>query len=219
MTSDLDQMFHNSAIFNCASYPGPSMKAFQDNPDSELTEALRRGDKGAFEVLFRRYWRQAHCFVKGRVFSNEEAKEIVQEVFTDIWHNRGDREIETFRTYLFTALKYKTIKYIRNLINHKKYWSHYSVFIPKHTNQTQLDINYDLLAEALEQGMERLPEKTKTVFKLNRLQGKSLPEISKALNLSEKAIQYHLTKSLKELRLHLKDYITPLVAIICPVLF
>lgn len=195
------------------------MKAFQDNTDSELTEALRRGDKGAFEVLFLRYWRQAHCFVKGRVFSNEEAKEIVQEVFTDIWHNRGNRQIESFRPYLFTALKYKTIKYIRNLINHKKYWSHYSVFIPKYTNQTQLDINYDLLAEALEQGMERLPEKTKTVFKLNRLQGKSLPEISKALNLSEKAIQYHLTKSLKELRLHLKDYITLLVAIICPGLF
>jgi RNA polymerase sigma-70 factor (ECF subfamily) len=93
------------------------------------------------------------------------------------------------------------------------------VFIPKSANQTQLDIDYDLLADALEQGMERLPEKTKAVFMLNRLQGKSLPEISKALNLSEKAIQYHLTKSLKELRLHLKDYITPLITIICSGLF
>lgn len=195
------------------------MKAFYNNTDAELTEALRRGEKGAFEVLFLRYWRQAHCFVKGRVFSNEEAKEIVQEVFTDIWHNRSDRQIENFRSYLFTALKYKTIKHIRSLINHKKYWNHYSVFIPKFANQTQLDIDYDLLADALEQGMERLPEKTKTVFKLNKLQGKSLPEISKALNLSEKAIQYHLTKSLKELRLHLKDYITTLVAIICSGLF
>lgn len=195
------------------------MKAFHNNTDAELTEALRRGDKGAFEVLFLRYWRQAHCFVKGRVFSNEEAKEIVQEVFTDIWHNRGDRQIENFKTYLFKALKYKTIKHIRSLINHKKYWNHYSVFIPKSTNQTQLDIDYDLLADALEQGMERLPEKTKTVFKLNKLQGKSLLEISKALNLSEKAIQYHLTKSLKELRLHLKDYISPLIAIIYSGLF
>ncbi len=196
-----------------------AMKAFHNNTDAELTEALRGGDKGAFEVLFLRYWRQAHCFVKGRVFSNEEAKEIVQEVFTDIWHNRGDRQIESFRTYLFTALKYRTIKYIRGLINHEKYWNHYSVFVPKSTNQTQRDIDYNLLADVLEQGMERLPEKTKTVFMLNRLQGKSLPEISKALNLSEKAIQYHLTKSLKQLRLHLKDYITPLVTIICSGLF
>jgi RNA polymerase sigma-70 factor (family 1) len=188
--------------------------AFHNNTDSELTEALRRGEKGAFEVLFLRYWRQAHRYVKGRVFSNEEAKEIVQEVFTDIWHNRGDRQIESFKTYLFTALRYRTIKHIRSLITHKKYWDHYAVFIPKSIDQTQLDIDYDLLADALEQGVERLPEKTKTVFKLNKLQGKSLPEISKALNLSEKAIQYHLTKSLKALRLHLKDYITPLVAIV-----
>ena len=193
--------------------------AFHNRTDSELTEALRRGEEGAFEVLFLRYWKQAHCFVKSRVFSDEEAREIVQEVFTDIWHNRGDRQIESFKTYLFTALKYRTIKYVRSLINHKKYWNHYSVFIPKSANQTQLDIDYDLLADALEQGMERLPEKTKAVFMLNRLQGKSLPEISKALNLSEKAIQYHLTKSLKQLRLHLKDYITPLVTIICSELF
>lgn len=193
--------------------------AFHNRTDSELTEALRRGEEGAFEVLFLRYWKQAHCFVKSRVFSNEEAKEIVQEVFTDIWHNRGDRQIESFKTYLFTALRYRTIKHIRSLLNHKKYWNHYGVFIPKSANQTQLDIDYDLLADALEQGMERLPEKTKAVFMLNRLQGKSLPEISKALNLSEKAIQYHLTKSLKELRLHLKDYITPLITIICSGLF
>ena len=193
--------------------------AFHNRTDSELTEALRRGEEGAFEVLFLRYWKQAHCFVKSRVFSDEEAREIVQEVFTDIWHNRGDRQIESFKTYLFTALKYRTIKYVRSLINHKKYWNHYSVFIPKSANQTQLDIDYDLLADALEQGMERLPEKTKAVFMLNRLQGKSLPEISKALNLSEKAIQYHLTKSLKQLRLHLKDYITPLITIICSGLF
>lgn len=195
------------------------MTAFHDSTDSELTEALRKGDKEAFEVLFRRYWKQAHFFVRGRVFSNEEAKDIVQEVFTDIWHNRGDRQIESFKTYLFTALKYRTIKYIRGLINHEKYWDHYSAYVPKSTNQTQQDIDYNLLADVLEQGMERLPEKTKTVFMLNRFQGKSLPEISKALNLSEKAIQYHLTKSLKQLRLHLKDYITPLVTIICSGLF
>src|SRR5690606_8351816 len=195
------------------------MTAFHDSTDSELTEALRKGDKEAFEVLFRRYWKQAHSVVRGRVFSNEEAKDIVQEVFTDIWHNRGDRPIESIKTYLFTALKYRTIKYIRGLIILEKYWDHYSAYVPKSTNQTQQDIDYNLLADVLEQGMERLPEKTKTVFMLNRLQGKSLPEISKALNLSEKAIQYHLTKSLKQLRLHLKDYITPLVTIICSGLF
>jgi RNA polymerase sigma-70 factor (ECF subfamily) len=55
--------------------------------------------------------------------------------------------------------------------------------------------------------MEGLPNKTKTVFQLNRLEGRSIPEIAAALNLSEKAIEYHLTRSLKKLRVHLKDFI------------
>lgn len=54
--------------------------------------------------------------------------------------------------------------------------------------------------------MEGLPQKTKKVFQLNRLEGRSVPEIANVLNLSEKAIEYHLTRSLKHLRVHLKDF-------------
>jgi RNA polymerase sigma-70 factor (ECF subfamily) len=181
------------------------MKPLQHS-DDELVRGLRRGDKGAFEQLFLRYIRQAHYFVKGKVYSDDVAKEIVQEVFADIWHRRRDREIRNFAAYLFSALRYSTIKYIKGLIDQRKCWDHYSQFIPTHADQTQLDINFDLLADALEKGLAQLPEKTQTVFRLNRLEGKSLAEISRSLNLTEKAIQYHLTKSIKELRIHLKDY-------------
>ena len=38
--------------------------------------------------------------------------------------------------------------------------------------------------------------------------GRSVAEIAGLLKVSEKAIEYHLTKSLNELRVHLKDFIT-----------
>ena len=183
------------------------MKPAADKSDIELTEALKEGDQTAFEELFVRHNKPSHYFVKAKVYSDEVAKEIVQDVFTDIWEYRHEREIRQFSNYLFQALKYKTIKYINQLINQKKYWDHYSAFIPRQVNQTQSDINYDLLVDALEAGLSNLPKKTQTVFRLNRLEGKSLTEISRSLNLTEKAIQYHLTKSIKELKIHLKDYI------------
>lgn len=183
------------------------MCAIHHKSDRELTEALTKGDKNAFEELFIRYRKQSHYFVKAKIYSDDIAKEIVQEVFTDIWDHRHDRQIHQFASYLFKALKYKTIKHINQLINQKKYWDHYNAFIPKQFNQTQCDINYDLLVDALEEGLSNLPKKTQTVFRLNRLEGKSLEEISQSLKLTEKAIQYHLTKSIKELKIHLKDYI------------
>ena len=65
---------------------------------------------------------------------------------------------------------------------------------------------YDDLSEAVEQAVNKLPEKSREVFRLSRLEGRSKKEIAKLLQLSEKAIEYHLTKSLKELRVQLKDY-------------
>jgi RNA polymerase sigma-70 factor (ECF subfamily) len=62
----------------------------------------------------------------------------------------------------------------------------------------------------VEVAVSRLPEKSQQVFRLNRLEGKSIREIANLMKLSEKAIEYHLTKSLKELRIHLKDFILAL---------
>ena len=45
------------------------------------------------------------------------------------------------------------------------------------------------------------------IFRLNRMEGHSVAEIANLLRLSEKAIQYHLTRSVKELRLYLKDFL------------
>jgi RNA polymerase sigma-70 factor (ECF subfamily) len=89
----------------------------------------------------------------------------------------------------------------------KKYWDYYKTFIPHQENLTERAVEFNELLEALEEKMEYLPEKSKKVFKLNRLEGHSIAEIANTLNLSEKAIQYHITRSLKELRLHLKDFI------------
>lgn len=191
------------------------MREIRRNRDSELTEALRKGDKKAFEELFIRYRKQSHYFVKARVFSDEVAKEIVQEVFADMWDFRKERKIQHFSSYLFHALRYKTIKHINKLIHHKKYWDHYGTFIPRQVDQTQHDLNYNLLVDALEAGLNNLPEKTQKVFRLNRLEGKSFSDISKKLNLTEKAIQYHLTKSLKELKIHLKDHVISIAVSIC----
>ena len=59
---------------------------------------------------------------------------------------------------------------------------------------------------AVETCVEALPEKSRSVFRLSRLEGVPNREIAERLNLSEKAIEYHLTKSLKIMRLALKDF-------------
>jgi len=75
-------------------------------------------------------------------------------------------------------------------------------------------VEFSNLHDELEKGIRLLPKKTQVVFKLNRLEHKSIAEIAIELNLSQKAIKYHITRSLKELKYHLREFLFSSIAIV-----
>lgn len=174
-------------------------------------DAIRHDDDQAFAELFKRYGKQVYKMAYSRVRSREAAEEIVQNLFIAFWDKRTTQSIDNISSYFYTAVKHKVLNVIESQIVQKKYWDYYKNFIPRQENLTEQTVEFNELLAAIEKRMEYLPEKSKKVFRLNRLEGHSITEIANALNLSEKAIEYHLTRSLKELRLHLKDFIISFV--------
>ncbi len=189
------------------------MPNFIHHTEEQLLQAIRTDCEKAFAELFRRYWRKAHGLAHSKVHSKEVAEEIVQDLFITLWDKRATLQINNFSSYLYTTVKNKSLNYIEACVVREKYWTYYKTFAPQYDEATEKTVAYDELVEAIENEMNHLPEKSKKVFRLNRLEGHSIPEIASALNLSEKAIEYHITRSLKQLRLHLKDYILSIIAI------
>ena len=58
-----------------------------------------------------------------------------------------------------------------------------------------------------------MSEQTSSIFKLSRFEGKSNAQIAALLGVTEKTVEYHITKALKLLRTNLKDYL-PLISIL-----
>ena len=172
-----------------------------------LLEHLRQGSVSAFRRIFELYWQRLFALAKSKVRSHEEAEEIIQNIFLTLWERRDSIEINNLSVYLHTAVKNRVINLVRDKITHDKYWDYYKAFIPQSEEITQIAVEFDDLNVAVEQAVQRLPEKSREVFKLSRMEGRSNAEIANLLHLSEKSIEYHLTKSLRELRLHLKDFI------------
>lgn len=175
--------------------------------DLELLKAIRHNDEEAFAELFNRYWEKMYATAYPRVRSREVATEIVQDLFISLWDKRSSLSINHLPSYLYFSVKNKTLNYIASQIAREKHWDYYKKFVQGVENVSENPTEFDDLIDAIENGIEHLPEKSQKVFRLSRLEGRSIPEIANTLNLSEKAIQYHLTKSLKKLRLHLKDFI------------
>ncbi len=178
-----------------------------DHSDPCLLENLRKGSISAFEQIFKRYWRGLYLMAKSKVQSHDDAEEIIQNIFSSLWEKRESLAIANLSFYLQTAVRNRIINLIRSRVTQQKYWDYYKSFIPDQQAVTENEVDFDDLNVAVEEAVNHLPEKSKKVFRLSRFEGRSNAEIAKLLHLSEKAIEYHLTKSLRDLRIHLKDFI------------
>jgi RNA polymerase sigma-70 factor (family 1) len=176
--------------------------------EQQLVQRLRNGDASAFEEIFRLYWKPLYTTAKLKLHSHDDAEEVIQGIFSALWEQRGKLAIDNLSAYLQASVRNRVINVIRARITQQKYWAHYGKFIPTTQNTTENLVVFDDLNDVLEAAVSRLPEKSRKVFKLSRLEGRSNSEIAHLLKVSEKAIEYHLTKSLREIRLHIKDYIT-----------
>lgn len=175
-------------------------------------EELRQGNEEAFEKIFRHYWHPLYMMAYHKLRSHEEAEEIIQGIFTTLWEKRETLFITNLRYYLFASVRNRIINQVRSKITQEKYWNFYRTSIPQQEAATEDAVLFDDLTEAIEKAVNKLPEKSRQVFKLSRLEGHTITEIANRLHLSDKAIEYHLTKSIKELRMYLKDFILMLLA-------
>lgn len=176
--------------------------------ESYLLSELRAGSVAAFEEVFKRHWEPLYLIAKSKLRSHDEAEEVIQNIFSVLWEKRESLFITNLTFYLNTALRNRILNLIRDKVPQEKYWTYYKSFMEEYQNVTDQTVAFSDLNDAVELAVSHLPEKSRQVFKLSRIEGRSNAEIANLLHVSEKAIEYHLTKSIKALRLHLKDYIT-----------
>lgn len=174
--------------------------------DDILVRLLKTSDEKAFGEIYTRNWFKLYSIVYKQTASQQEAEEMVQTVFERIWKNRETVVIKNLGAYLAISLRNILIDSIRRRIVEKKFQQNHN--IPVSANLTEEKLDHTQLLHTVENLLQRLPEKTQTVFKLSRYEDKSVKEIANQLHLTEKAVEYHITKSLKLLKYYLRSYLS-----------
>ncbi|GGF06386.1 RNA polymerase sigma factor [Hymenobacter cavernae] len=186
------------------SYP---IRMYASHPDAALLGALRADDEGAFAEIYKRYSYRLFTVAYQKLGSREVAEELVQDLFADLWSRRASHQVQELQPYLFSAIRYRIINYIKA----QKVKAGYELYCRLSTSEADTDTENNLalsdLSAAFLAGVGKLPEKSREVFQLSRLEHYTVPEISVRVNLSEKSVEYHLTKSLKLLRSYLRDFL------------
>ncbi|MEO6282043.1 MAG: sigma-70 family RNA polymerase sigma factor [Dyadobacter sp.] len=176
-------------------------------PDEMLGRLLFTGDEKAYEAIYQRYWRQLFSIATWKTNSQVVAEEMVQELFMKLWENRQKTLIENPEAYLKTALRYSVVGFIRaKLLNTQTELGEASEQAADLRADTEVGL--EELSAALQNALSLLPEKTRLVFQMSRFEQRSTSEIAQHLGLTDRAVEYHITQSLRLLRFELKDYLS-----------
>ncbi|MDB5029372.1 sigma-70 family RNA polymerase sigma factor [Mucilaginibacter sp.] len=168
--------------------------------DEELLRRIQMDDQQAFSVIVYRYNIRLYKIVQSRVRMEDDAKDIIQEIFISLWNNRHQIQSATLYPYLSKSAFYAIIDW---QILHKKNISRHHLLLEK-DEPSVFPIENQVIANELRQELmeevEKMPDTTRTVFRMSRIDQKSVKEIAVVLNLSEQTVKNNISIALKQLR-------------------
>jgi len=169
--------------------------------DEYLLQQITLGNKEAFSELYRKYWTKAYSLAYARLADEDKAKDVVQEVFTNIWV-RKEFLIRNFQAYLSVSIRNQVIKQLTRE-RHIDYTRMTLPDIPSPYSQADERIKRKEFYASYNQIVAMLPPKRQTIFKLHHHDDLATKTIAAELGLSLKTVQNQLGKAVEQLRLGL----------------
>jgi RNA polymerase sigma-70 factor (ECF subfamily) len=159
--------------------------------DKQLLSLLSKGDKTAFEQIYQRYWEPLYNSAYKRLKNTDQCKDILQDVFVDLWARRGKVEIENLGAYLHTAIRFQIYKLAAK---EKATPVFIELFesISTHSFNADSNIEYKEIENLFRAWLDTLPEKRRQIFLMHYVENLSTREIAERLQISQKTVQNQL---------------------------
>ena len=172
-----------------------------------MIKGLKAGNRQVFEEIFNTWYEALVRYCVQKVYMQEDAEEIVQDIFIKLWTKREELNINVslqaylYRTALNRVINFKQHQEVRQ--SHREHVLTVHRETSPHTDSISEKEIQRLAAEAV----RKMPEKRRMVYELSRRDGLKYAEIAEKLNISVKTVEAHLSAALEHLRMHLKDYL------------
>ena len=177
-----------------------------------------------FEDIYLSYFSKMKYFAKEYVISEEDAENIVQDVFVELWENKEMLNMHmNLIAYLFTTIKNKCLNHLRHKLvvqeTASKLQEEYTISLRMNLDSLEAFDNNLFSDQDIEKiisrALDTLSEKCRTIFIMSKIEGKKQKEIAQELNISINTIETQMGIAYKKLRIELKDYFPILLFILC----
>lgn len=179
------------------------------------TEALTDQADIKFEDIYLSYFSKMKHFAQEYVILEEDAENIVQDVFTELWEKREMLNMPiNLIAYLFTTIKNKCLNHLRHktIVNETANLLQEEYFITLRMNLNSLEaFDQNLFSEQdieqiITKALNTLSPKCKEIFIMSKIEGKKQKQIAAELNISINTVETQIGIAYKKLRVELKNY-------------
>lgn len=176
--------------------------------DDELLARLKNGDENAYAQLYRRYWSVLYVHSRNMLRDEEEAKDIVQDIFTMLWNKRAKIQGDVaVKPYLYTAVRNHTLNRINRGKLKDRYLGSLAEYLAKGEKLTDEQVCYRDYAARIERGIECFSPRMKQIFELSRKEGLTNKAIADALAISDHTVKKTIGRALKLLRTQISVFL------------
>lgn len=182
----------------------------------KIKASTEQEERVRFEDIYLSYFSKMKYFAKEYVISEEDAENIVQDVFVELWENKEMLNMHmNLIAYLFTTIKNKCLNHLRHKLvvqdTASKLQEEYTISLRMNLDSLEVFDNnlfsdHDI-EKIISRALDALPEKCRAIFIMSKIEGKKHNEIAQELNISINTVGSQIGIAYKKLRTELKDYL------------
>ncbi|UJH67044.1 RNA polymerase sigma factor [Allomuricauda sp. SCSIO 65647] len=176
------------------------IKKHREKDLNMVLKALKKGDQRVFETIYCDYYERLCVYLLSYTSDKEKIEDIVQDTFMTLWSKRNTIHItSSIKSYLYRTVHNKLMDTFRSSKKHDEMLSSYlHTALVRAINLDQGEQNRRL--KKLDECIEQLPTRCKTVFIAKKITGKKYTQIASDLKISEKTIEGHISRAYKLIR-------------------
>ncbi|MEQ9438695.1 MAG: RNA polymerase sigma-70 factor [Cyclobacteriaceae bacterium] len=196
-----------------------STQADKDKAILLLAEKLRKGDKQAFRQVYDRYHQQLYAFSLRFTRSSEDAKEVVQAVFLNLWKYRSNlKSHRSLEPYLYQIARNENLKLLQKIAKDTSLREKMSQRLPLSSLRTEEEIVYSEYEAIARKAIALLPPKRKLIYEMTYQQGKTVKEVAVAMGISVQTVRTQLSQAINAIKNYLQQHADISFGMVCALL-
>jgi RNA polymerase sigma-70 factor (family 1) len=158
---------------------------------------FQKGDKESYRLIFELLYPVMCLFSKKFLTSYDDAEDIVQEVFIELWHQRAKFEsLNQIKAFLYLSIKNRCLNFKKHLIVRDKYSKIAMIDNEQAFEEFVLETE---VVNHISNAINDLPEQRKQVIILS-MQGLKNNEIAENMQISINTVKLQKKIAYKQLR-------------------